>query len=61
MNLRYRPHRGAKPRYAHTLNGSGVAVGRTLAAILENYQQRDGSVIVPEVLRPYLNGISKIM
>jgi seryl-tRNA synthetase len=60
MNLRYRPHRGAKPRYAHTLNGSGVAVGRTLAAILENYQQRDGSVIIPEVLRPYLGNIDRI-
>ncbi|MGQ9520770.1 MAG: serine--tRNA ligase [Candidatus Fervidibacter sp.] len=60
MNLRYRPHRGAKPRYAHTLNGSGVAVGRTLAAILENYQQRDGTVLVPEVLRPYLVGVERI-
>ncbi len=60
MNLRYRPGRGAKPRFCHTLNGSGVAVGRTLAAVLENYQQPDGSVIVPEVLRPYLGGIDKI-
>lgn len=60
MNLRYRPHRGAKPRYAHTLNGSGVAVGRTLAAILENYQQRNGTVLVPEVLRPYLGGVERI-
>ena len=45
-----------KPRYVHTLNGSGVAVGRTVAAILENYQQEDGSVIIPEVLRPYMGG-----
>lgn len=60
MNLRYRPHRGAKPRYTHTLNGSGVAVGRTLAAILENYQQRNGTVLVPEVLRPYLGGVERI-
>ncbi|MFA0751297.1 MAG: hypothetical protein SLRJCFUN_001700 [Candidatus Fervidibacter sp.] len=60
MNLRYRPHRGAKPRFAHTLNGSGVAVGRTLAALLENYQQRDGSILIPEPLRPYLGGIERI-
>lgn len=53
-NIRYRPEPGARPRYVHTLNGSGLAVGRTLAAILENYQQEDGSVVVPEVLRPYL-------
>lgn len=51
--IRYRPAAGAKTEYVHTLNGSGVAIGRTLAAILENYQQADGSVIVPEVLRPY--------
>lgn len=60
MNLRYRPYKGAKPRYAHTLNGSGVAVGRTLAAVLENYQQKDGSVILPEVLKTYLGGIERI-
>jgi seryl-tRNA synthetase len=52
-NIRYRPEVGARPRFVHTLNGSGLAVGRTLVAILENYQQEDGSVIVPEVLRPY--------
>ena len=51
--IRYRPAAGAKSEYVHTLNGSGLAVGRTLAAILENYQQPDGSVIIPEVLRPY--------
>jgi len=52
-NIRYRPEATARPRFVHTLNGSGLAVGRTLVAILENYQQEDGSVIVPEALRPY--------
>ena len=56
-NIRYRPAPGEKPEYLHTLNGSGLAVGRTMAAILENYQQADGSVLVPEVLRPYMGGI----
>jgi seryl-tRNA synthetase len=51
--IRFRRERGAKPEFAHTLNGSALAIGRTLIAILENYQQRDGSVVVPEVLRPY--------
>ena len=46
----------AKPEYVHTLNGSGLAIGRTVAAILENYQQADGSVVIPEVLRPYMGG-----
>ena len=55
-NLRYRSEKGAKPAYMHTLNGSGLAVGRTVAAILENYQQEDGSVIIPEALRPYMGG-----
>jgi seryl-tRNA synthetase len=55
-SLRYRPEPGAKPRFVHTLNGSGLAVGRTLIAVLENYQQADGTVRVPEVLRPYLGG-----
>jgi len=59
-NIRYRRAVKAKPEFVHTLNGSGVAVGRTSAAILENYQQPDGSVIVPEVLRPYLGGIEVI-
>lgn len=53
-NLRFRRGKGQKPEYMHTLNGSGVAIGRTVAAILENYQQADGSVVVPEVLRPYM-------
>ncbi|MBX9951553.1 MAG: serine--tRNA ligase [Candidatus Obscuribacterales bacterium] len=56
-NLRYRPADGGKPRYLHTLNGSGLAIGRTLAAILENFQQPDGSVIIPKVLSPYLHGL----
>ncbi len=54
--IRYRPGVGEKARFVHTLNGSGVAVGRTVAAILENYQQADGSVVIPEVLRPYMGG-----
>ncbi|AEH45984.1 seryl-tRNA synthetase [Thermodesulfatator indicus DSM 15286] len=55
-NIRFRPKEGKKPQLVHTLNGSGLAVGRTLMAIIENYQQKDGSVVVPEVLRPYLGG-----
>ena len=55
--IRYRPAPGEKARFCHTLNGSGLAVGRTWLAILENYQQADGSVTVPEVLRPYLDGL----
>jgi seryl-tRNA synthetase len=58
--LRYRPEPGAKPRFLHTLNGSGLAVGRTFVAVLENYQQQDGSVVVPEALRPYLGGLERI-
>ncbi|MDD6920252.1 MAG: serine--tRNA ligase [Eubacteriales bacterium] len=53
-NLRFRPENGKKPEFLHTLNGSGLAVGRTVAAILENYQNADGTVTVPEVLRPYM-------
>ena len=52
-NIRFRREHGAKPEFVHTLNGSGLAVGRTVAAILENYQQEDGSVVIPEALRPY--------
>ncbi len=59
-NIRYRPEAGAKPRYVHTLNGSGLGMVRTLIAVLENYQQKDGSVIVPDVLRPYLGGLPVI-
>lgn len=59
-NIRYRPAPKERPRYVHTLNGSGLAVGRTVAAILENYQEPDGSVIVPEPLRPYMGGLERI-
>lgn len=59
-NIRYRPAAGEKPEFVHTLNGSGLAVGRTLAAVLENYQQEDGTVVVPEVLRPYMGGLEVI-
>ena len=55
-NIKYRPSAGEKLRFVHTLNGSGLAVGRTWIAIMENYQQKDGSVVVPEALRPYLDG-----
>jgi seryl-tRNA synthetase len=53
-NIRYRPEPGAKPEFVHTLNGSGVALPRLVAAIMENYQQADGTIVVPEVLRPYV-------
>jgi len=59
-NVRFRRQKGAKPEFVHTLNGSGLAVGRTFAAILENYQQEDGSVAVPEALRGYMDGIEVI-
>ena len=59
-NIRYRPEPGARPRYVHTLNGSGLGLPRTMIAVLENYQQADGSIVVPEVLRPYMGGISVI-
>ena len=58
--LRYRPARGAKPQYVHTLNGSGVAIGRAIVALLENYQRVDGSVEIPTALRPYLGGRKEI-
>jgi len=58
-NIRYRRQNG-KTDFVHTLNGSGLAVGRTLVAILENFQQRDGSVLIPEILRPYLGGVDRI-
>jgi seryl-tRNA synthetase len=58
--IRFRRAGGGRPEYVHTLNGSGLAIGRTWIAVLENYQQADGSVIVPEVLRPYMNGLEKI-
>ena len=57
MQTRFKNAQG-KTEYVHTLNGSGLAVGRTLVAVLENYQNADGSVTVPEVLRPYMNGLA---
>jgi len=59
-NVRFRREKGARPEYVHTLNGSGLALPRTLIAVLENYQQADGSVVVPEVLRPYMGGADVI-
>lgn len=58
--IRFRRAGGAKPEFVHTLNGSGLAVGRTWIAVLENYQQADGSIMIPEVLRPYMGGLEKI-
>ena len=60
MNLRYRPEKGAKPIFPHTLNGSGVALPRTVAAILENNQTKDGQIVIPEVLRSYMAGMERI-
>ena len=59
-SIRYRKEHGAKPRFVHTLNGSGLAVGRTMVAILENFQREDGTVVVPRALRPYLDGLEAI-
>jgi seryl-tRNA synthetase len=59
-NMRYRPARGVPPRFVHTINGSGLALTRTIDAILETYQRRDGTVAVPEVLRPYMGGLEVI-
>jgi seryl-tRNA synthetase len=58
--IRYRKEKKGKPIFVHTLNGSGLAVGRTFVAVLENYQQKDGSVIIPEALRPYMGGLKRI-
>lgn len=60
MNLRFRRSGGGKPEFVHTLNGSGLAVGRTWVAIIENYQNEDGTIEIPEVLHPYMNGLTKI-
>ena len=60
-NTRYRPQPQAKPEFVHTMNGSGVAAGRAVVAILENYQQESGTVVVPEVLRPYMGGLAEIL
>jgi seryl-tRNA synthetase len=59
-NIKYRPHGSGKAEFVHTLNGSGLAIGRTLIAILENYQRADGTVIVPEALRKFMNGLERI-
>jgi seryl-tRNA synthetase len=59
-NIRYRPGDKGKPRFVHTLNGSGLAVGRTLIAIMENYQQEDGSIAIPAALQPYMGGAKLI-
>ncbi len=60
LELRYRPAAGGKVDYCHTLNGSGLAVGRTLIAVFENYQEADGSVTIPEALRPYMGGLERL-
>ena len=60
MNARYRPGDGGKPEFVHTLNGSGLAVGRTVAAILENYQQEDGRIAIPAALQSYMGGLTHI-
>ena len=59
-NIRYRPEGTGKAEFAHTLNGSGLAVGRTIIAIMENYQQKDGSIVIPSALRPYMGGAEVI-
>jgi seryl-tRNA synthetase len=59
MAIRFRPEPGARPELVHTLNGSGLALARVVAALLETYQQADGTVVVPDVLRPYL-GVERI-
>ena len=60
MQARWRNPETGKPELVHTLNGSGLAVGRTLVAVLENYQQPDGSVAIPDALRPYMGGVDRI-
>jgi seryl-tRNA synthetase len=59
-SIKYRPEGTGKAEFVHTLNGSGLAVGRTLIALLENYQQADGSVVIPDALRPFVDGTSAI-
>jgi seryl-tRNA synthetase len=60
MNARYRAKEGGAPRFVHTLNGSGIAVGRALIGVLENYQNEDGSVTIPSALVPYMGGLTRI-
>ena len=59
-NIKYRPAEGGRTRFVHTLNGSGLGMPRTMIAVMENYQQADGSIVVPEVLRPWMGGIEVI-
>ena len=59
-NIRYREEESGKVNFVHTLNGSGIAVGRTMVAIIENFQEKDGSIVIPDALRPYINGLQKI-
>lgn len=61
MKMRYRPEGGGKPKFCHTINGSALAVGRTLVAIVENFQQANGTILIPSVLQPYMGGISEIL
>ena len=60
VDIRYKPESGGRPEFVHTLNGSGLAVGRTIVAILENYQNVDGTVTIPTALRPYLPGLERL-
>jgi seryl-tRNA synthetase len=61
LQARFRADSKARPEFVHTLNGSGLAVGRALVAVLENHQQEDGSVIVPKALRPYMGGLERLV
>ena len=60
MDTRYRPEGGGRPRFVHSLNGSGIAIGRTLIAILENGQTQDGRIVVPKALVPYMGGVAEL-
>ena len=60
MQARFRNSETGKPELLHTLNGSGMAVGRALVAVVENYQQKDGSIVIPEVLKPYMGGLEAL-
>ncbi len=60
MQARFRPKEGKDIQFVHTLNGSGLAVGRTLIAVIENYQEADGGIRVPEALKPYMGGVERI-
>jgi len=60
VDIRYKPEGGGKTDFCHTLNGSGLAVGRTVIAVLENYQEADGTVVIPAALRPYMGGLERL-